>query len=100
MLKFIKFNRINVIIITPFELLKCQQQLVEEKFVPLKVLLKDNFQKRGLFGLYKGFSATFNRDVLSYGFYFSSFYKQRDYLIENNLYTSFRIMLAGGISGI
>ena len=81
------------------ELLKCQQQVIEEKFTPLKNLLKDNFKRKGFFGLYKGFWILFNRDVLSNGIYFMSFYMHRDYLIENNLYTSFRIMLAGGISG-
>jgi hypothetical protein len=73
--------------------------MIEEKFVPLRILLKENFKKRGILGLYKGFWVTFNRDVLSYGLYFMSFYIHRDYLIENNVYNSFRIMIAGGISG-
>lgn len=73
--------------------------MIEEKFVPLKDLFKENYYRRGLFGLYRGFCATFNRDVFTYGFYFLIYYLQRDYLLENNSYTSFRIMLAGGISG-
>ena len=71
----------------------------EDKFVSLRDLLKDNIKKRGILGLYKGFLVTFNRDVFSYGLYFLSFYAHRDYLKENNIYNSSRIMIAGGISG-
>jgi hypothetical protein len=67
--------------------------------MPLRILMKKNFKKRGFIGIYKGFWVTFNRDFLSNGVFFMSFYMQKDYLIENNLYYPFRIMIAGGISG-
>ena len=84
---------------TPFELLKCRQQMMEEKFISLKDLTKLIIRETGFIGLYKGFCVTFNRDFISYGLYFLTFYSIKDYLEEKNKLTQINIMLAGGISG-
>jgi len=74
--------------------------MIEDKFLGLKDISKQILAKRGLMGLYRGFWVTFNRDFISYGLYFYTFFALKDYFEENNKLTSLNIMFAGGIAGI
>jgi solute carrier family 25 carnitine/acylcarnitine transporter 20/29 len=90
---------ISVLVSTPFELIKCKQQLNSAKFERSIDTIKSIIKANGYLGLYQGFWVTFNRDVLSYGLYFYNYYKLKDYWERNNSVSSFKLMLAGGISG-
>lgn len=85
---------------TPLELLKCQQQMAEEKFISLSERAGYIVRQMGLRGLYRGFWVTFNRDILSYGSYFLTFFAIKDYLQDNNKLSHINIMLAGGLAGM
>ena len=85
--------------VTPLELLKCQQQMIEEKFVPLSSLCKNIIRTKGIFGLYKGYIVTLNRDLLSMGIYFWFFFAAKDWLEERGKWNHFNIMITGGIAG-
>ena len=74
--------------------------MTEDKFISLKDLNKHILKKKGLFGLYRGFWVTLNRDFFSYGLYFYTFFALKDYFEEKNKLTSFNIMLAGGLAGM
>ena len=56
--------------ITPLEFLKCQQQMVEDKFVSMKSILKKTIREKGFFEIYRGYTATLNRDLIAVGLYF------------------------------
>jgi len=74
--------------------------MTENNFISLKDLYKKIVANRGLLGLYRGFWVTFNRDFVSCGIYFSTFFSLKDYFEEKKKFTSVNIMLAGGIAGI
>jgi hypothetical protein len=92
--------RVNVIINTPAELIKCRQQLNTQRFISVKEIFVDIFKKEGFFGLYRGFWVTWNRDVFVYGLYFYMYYSIKDKMVENNSVTNFKLMLLGGMTGV
>lgn len=85
--------------ITPLEFLKCQQQMVEDKFVTMKSITKNVIREKGIFGIYRGYAATLNRDLFAVGLYFWFFFSTKDWLEANNLMNPFNIMITGGIAG-
>jgi solute carrier family 25 carnitine/acylcarnitine transporter 20/29 len=91
---------ISVLVSTPFELIKCKQQLNAEAFEKMSHTVRRVISVGGYRGLYQGFWVTFNRDVLSYGLYFYNYFKLKDYWEGNKTVTHFKLMMAGGISGI
>ena len=50
--------------------------------------------------MYKGFCVTFNRDVISYGVYFWTYYSLKDYLINTGIHNKLYLFIAGGFAGI
>jgi solute carrier family 25 carnitine/acylcarnitine transporter 20/29 len=81
-------------------LLKCKQQLHQEKYLSTRELLVSIIRKEGLVGLYRGFWVTFNRDFLSFGIYFYSYFKIKDCYEERNSLTNLKLLFAGGVSGV
>lgn len=67
--------------------------------MPLSFLFRDIIRKKGIFGLFKGYFVTINRDLIAFGIYFLFFFASKDYLEEQGKYTHFNIMLTGGIAG-
>ena len=80
---------------TPFELVKCRQQLDSKRFHKTSSVIRNIYKSKGFFGLYKGFCVTFNRDVPTYGIYFYVYYTLKDRWGDS----SFKLLMAGGISG-
>jgi hypothetical protein len=97
--KLIAYHSISVLVSTPFELIKCKQQLNAEQYERTGQTVRRIVGAKGLAGLYQGFWVTFNRDVLSYGLYFYTYYRLKDTWERKGKSNAFRLMLAGGISG-
>jgi solute carrier family 25 carnitine/acylcarnitine transporter 20/29 len=85
-----------VLINTPFELVKCRQQINSEYFQSTGSVLKEIYKLDGLTGLYRGFCVSLIRDVPTYGLYFWIYYALKDKWGDS----SFKLMTAGGISGV
>ncbi len=81
---------------TPFELVKCRQQVNQESFQPTLKVVKEIYKAEGVIGLYRGFCVSVIRDVPTYGLYFWIYYALKDYWGDS----SFKLMIAGGISGV
>jgi hypothetical protein len=62
-------------------------------------VLKDIIRAKGLFGIFRGYWITFNRDVTGYGLYFFSYYAMRDYGEMHKMLNSIFLLTIGGISG-
>jgi solute carrier family 25 carnitine/acylcarnitine transporter 20/29 len=80
----------------PFELVKCRQQVNIECFQSTLKVVNEIYKSDGPLGLYRGFCVSFIRDVPTYGLYFWVFYTLKDKWGD----TSFKLMMAGGISGV
>lgn len=97
----IKFTiSIVVVVNTPYELVKCKQQLNLQKYLSTREALKEIYRINGIRSLYRGFCVSLNRDVFSYGIYFYSFYILKDYWESEKSLSNFKLMFAGGIAGI
>lgn len=88
--------------ICPIEHIKCRQQLENQKNnnsltqVSIKIV-----RHLGPLGLFRGFWSTFNRDFLSFGVYFWTYYTFKDaYIKRYNKFESSMQLLAGGTAGI
>lgn len=91
---------VYVIINTPFELVKCRQQLFREQFLSSKQVIKEIIKTDGIIGFYRGFAVSFNRDVFSFGLYFYVYYKLKDYWEQKGNLNNLRLLLAGGLTGV
>ena len=85
---------------TPGELVKIKMQADNEKFNSMLKMGFDIYKKSGVYGLYRGFCVSINRDFISYGSYFWTYYMLRDYWEENNNFNHFKQFCAGGIAGV
>lgn len=89
----------------PLEMIKCNQQInfqgktkKENRFIKKTQHI---YRKSGIFGFFKGYWATINRDVLSTGLYFYIYYSIKDYHKVNNLdFNSLKKGIAGGLAGL
>jgi hypothetical protein len=89
-----------LILICPIEHLKCRQQLEVNKHLSPSQIACMIVNREGYFGIFRGFWATFNRDFLSYGVYFWTYYSLRDICMEKyKCFNSTMQLLAGGMSG-
>lgn len=91
--------------IVPLELIKCNQQINFRGKTKKENLFFTKahhiWKKTGIFGFYKGFWVTINRDVFSYGLYFLVFYSINDYYKRNKYdFDSLHQGLVGGLSGM
>jgi hypothetical protein len=68
--------------ITPFELIKTNLQTTQNKS-PL-VVIKNIYNEKGIFGLYRGFSTTAIRQCTNQAFNFSIYYKLRTLFIKED----------------
>lgn len=94
-------SRISLVFTVPIELIKCLQQVDIGKANSLKQIVRKINETHGVLGFYRGFWATFNRDFLSFGVYFSTYYMIKDYYIDNGKkFSSYQQLLAGGLAGI
>ncbi len=85
---------------TPAELVKIRMQADNEKFNSMFKMGVEIYNKTGVYGLYRGFCVSMNRDVLSYGTYFFTYYNLKDYWEERNSLNNFKLVCAGGIAGM
>lgn len=84
----------NVFLICPFDRVRVIKQATKGK---QSVNFKNVYDKAGLQGLYKGFSAFFLRETIGCGFYFSVY----DYaLSRQEEIGSAKLMVAGGLAGV
>mmetsp|Transcript_24583 Transcript_24583/g.38146 ORF Transcript_24583/g.38146 Transcript_24583/m.38146 type:complete len:110 (+) Transcript_24583:208-537(+) len=67
-------------VLVPFDLLKCRAQMNKDSNMNYSKEFKHIMKTQGIKGLYRGFWATFLRDLPGYGVYFSSFYTLKTYL--------------------
>jgi len=75
-------------------------QVDKEKFNSMFKMGLEVYHKFGVYGLYRGFWVSMNRDFLSYGSYFWTYYMLRDYWEERNSLNHFKLFCAGGIAGM
>lgn len=92
--------RVYIIVNTPAELVKCRQQMNVERYLSIKEVSLNIIRKEGILGFYRGFVVSFHRDVFSGGLYFYIYYKLKDYWAEKGSLTQFKLMFAGGVSGV
>ena len=85
---------------TPTELVKCIQQTECKIHLKTSLVLKDILKYNGYIGLFRGFWATFNRDVGGFGLYFASYFLMRDYGEKKNIISMFYLLIIGGIAGL
>jgi len=89
---------------TPLEFLKCNQQMSTKKLTSNDVFYKKAYQiakANGPLALYRGYWATFNRDVLPLGVYFYTYYSLKDYYLKRyGKFESSVTAITGGIAGI
>jgi solute carrier family 25 carnitine/acylcarnitine transporter 20/29 len=93
-------NSLATVVTTPMELIKIKMQSSREATGGLMSIGKDILKKEGLQGLFRGFCAMFNRDVLAYGAYFYTYFAMRDYFLNHNLLDNKTLFFAGGTAGI
>ena len=94
-------NSVGLIFMTPAELVKCIQQTETKAKLGSSEILREIIRTNGFFGIFRGFSATFNRDLLGIGLYFSIYYSLRDYGEDHDLTSSsLYLLMIGGIAGI
>jgi hypothetical protein len=80
--------------------MKCLQQLQIEQRIRLSEILRRIIKANGYFGLYRGFWATFNRDVVATGLCFYVYNTLKDHYQAKDLFDHHTNLLIGGVSGI
>jgi len=89
---------------TPLEFIKCNQQMSTKKPTSDDVFYRKAYQiakANGPLALYRGYWATFNRDVLPLGVYFYTYYSLKDFYIKRHgKFESTVTALAGGVAGL
>lgn len=90
----------SIVFLTPTELVKCIQQLEYKQHLKASVVLKDILKVKGLFGIFRGYWVTFNRDVTGFGLYFYCYYALRDYGEKLKILNTIYLIMIGGIAGI
>ena len=85
---------------TPTELVKCIQQTESKFHIKTSSILRDIIQTNGYMGIYRGYWATFNRDVGGYGMYFTTYNLMRDFGEKKNIISMFYILIIGGVAGL
>lgn len=94
----------TLIILVPSDLLKIRKQGLKHKTITYKELIKGIVKTNGVFGLYKGFTASFIRVVPQYGIVFYSYdkiqklFKNEGKKISSLWFYSQKI-IAGGLAG-
>ena len=98
--KYYLNHSVGLMFRTPAELVKCiQQNEIKTKISALEIL-RDIIRINGFFGIFRGFSATFNRDLLGLGLYFSFFFALRDYGEDHCMISCLYLLIIGGIAGL
>jgi solute carrier family 25 carnitine/acylcarnitine transporter 20/29 len=98
-------NRSTIPFVVPLELIKCNQQInfqgktkKENRFIKKTQHI---YRLNGLSGFYKGFWSTVNRDILSYGMYFLTYYAFKDYFKKKYFeFKSIHEAIAGASAGV
>lgn len=67
------------------EVLKCNVQVNTGKFMGYREFIPIIYEKKGFFGFYQGYWATFWRDVPGWGIYFYSYEALKNYFYKNYL---------------
>ena len=96
------YSSLTVLIFNcPIEHIKCRQQLeINKKITPIQVA-RNIISHSGYLGIFRGFWSTFNRDFLSFGVYFWTYFTLKDIYIDRyNRFGSFMQIMAGGTAGI
>ena len=91
---------VGVFIRTPFEVIKCRQQLCVERFLPTYEVMKVLIRERKV---YCGLPATLIRDVFPGGLYFWCYFKLKRVLLDQNANVAIHTLnrfLIGSLAGI
>jgi solute carrier family 25 carnitine/acylcarnitine transporter 20/29 len=83
----------------PLEYLKIQLQIDKSRYGSVYKTARRIIDAKGPLGIYKGFCAHFNRDVISYGVYFWCYFKFMDMFVKEDSHKLLAFS-AGGVAGI
>ncbi|CDW82871.1 UNKNOWN [Stylonychia lemnae] len=83
--KYFKLQSLGLFIYVPMEVLKCNAQVNAQNFKGYREFIPDLLKKQGPFGFYKGYWATFWRDVPGWAIYFYSYEAQKQFFQKNYL---------------
>jgi len=88
------------VIETPIELVKIIQQLETRRNVKMSSVFKEIINSKGIKGTYRGFFATFNRNVYAFGIYFASYEYLRNIGINRDIVSNLFLITIGGTAGV
>ncbi|PRP81078.1 hypothetical protein PROFUN_11192 [Planoprotostelium fungivorum] len=92
---------IAAIVDTPMEFLKCQMQIPGTTHKNIIETGRHVVHSSNVFGLYRGFFATVNRNIPAYGIYFGAYESIRNRLSRGEARAAtWKILLSGGLAGL